>query len=59
MSAHGDENTGETETGIIEGSEENGMRFSPNSVDERKSVSLASPCANHYPYRNDGPLDSE
>ena len=35
MSAHGDENTEEAETGIIEGSEQNIMRFSPELVDER------------------------
>ena len=39
-SAHGDENTGEAETGIIEGSEENSMRFSPELVDERIKASL-------------------
>ena len=35
MSAHGDENTGEAETGIIEGSKKNSMRISPELVDER------------------------
>ena len=30
MPAHGDENAGEAETGAIEGSEENSMRFSRN-----------------------------
>ena len=40
MSTHGDENTGEAETGIIEGSEENSSRFSPELVDERIKVSL-------------------
>ena len=40
MSTHGDENTAEAETGIIEGSEENSVRFSPNSVDERIKASL-------------------
>ena len=40
MSAHGDENTGEAETGIVEGSEENSVRFSPELVDERIKVSL-------------------
>ena len=39
MSARGDENT-EVETGIIEGSEENSMRFSPELVDERIKASL-------------------
>ena len=34
MSAHGDENTGEAETGMIEGNEENSIRFSPKLVDE-------------------------
>ena len=34
MSANGDENTGEAETGMIEYSEENGSRFSPKLVDE-------------------------
>ena len=40
MSAYGDENTGEGETGVTEGSEENGMRFSPELVDERIKVSF-------------------
>ena len=40
MSAHGDEIAGEAETVIIEGSEENGMIFSPELVDERIKVSL-------------------
>ena len=40
MSAHGDENTGEAETGIIEGSKENVMRFSPELVDESIKASL-------------------
>ena len=40
MSAHGDENAGEAETGIIEGSEENRIRFSPELVDERTKASL-------------------
>ena len=37
---HGDENTGEAETGIIEGSEENRVRFSPDSVGERIKATL-------------------
>ena len=40
MSAHGDENTREAETGIIERSEENSIRFSPELVDERIKASL-------------------
>ena len=40
MSAHKDEATGEVETGIIEGSEENSMNFSPESVDEGIKASL-------------------
>ena len=40
MSAHGDENTGESVTGVIEGSEENSIRFSPELVDERIKASL-------------------
>ena len=40
MSSYGDENTGKAETGIIEGSEENSMRFSPELVDERIKASL-------------------
>ena len=40
MSAHGDENAGEAETGIIEGSEENITRFSPELVDEKVKSSL-------------------
>ena len=39
MSANGDEDT-ETETGMIEGSEENSIRFSPELVDERIKASL-------------------
>ena len=35
MSSHGDENAGEVETGIIEGSEENSIRFSPELIDKR------------------------
>ena len=40
MSAHGDENTGEAVTGIIEGSEDNSIRFPPELVDERIKASL-------------------
>ena len=40
MSTHGDENTGEAETGIFEGSEENSVRFSPQLVDVRMKASL-------------------
>ena len=40
MSTHGDENTGEAETGMIEGSEENSIIFSPELVDERLKASL-------------------
>ena len=40
MSAHGNENAGEVETGIIEGSEEISIRFSPELVDERIKASL-------------------
>ena len=40
MSTHGDENTEEAETGIIEGSKENSVRFSPELVDERIKASL-------------------
>ena len=40
ISTHGDENTGEAETGIIEGSEENSIRFSPELVEERIKASL-------------------
>ena len=39
MSTHGDENA-ETEIGIIEGSAENSIRFSPDLVDERIKESL-------------------
>ena len=35
MSTHGDENAGEVEAGITEGSEENSIRFSPEIVVER------------------------
>ena len=40
MSAHGDENTGEAETGIIESSKEKIRGFSPEVVDERIKASL-------------------
>ena len=40
MTAHGDENAGEVETGIFEGSEENSIKFSPELVDERIKASL-------------------
>ena len=40
MSAHVGEATGEVETGIIEGNEENNIRFSPHLVDERIKASL-------------------
>ena len=40
MSAHKDETTGELETGRIEGSEENRMRFFPELVDERRKSSF-------------------
>ena len=40
MSTHGDENTGEAKAGIIEGSEENSVRFSPELLDERIKASL-------------------
>ena len=40
MSTHGDVNAGEAEMGIIEGSEENSIRFSPELVDERINASL-------------------
>ena len=39
MSMHGVENTGKAETGMIEGSEENSIRFSPE-LDERIKASL-------------------
>ena len=35
MSMHGDEKAGEAQMGIIEGSEESSVRFSPELVDER------------------------
>ena len=40
MSTHGEEATGEVETGIIEGNEENNIRFSPDLADERIKASL-------------------
>ena len=40
MSAHGDENSGEAQTGEIEGSVESSMRFSPELVDVRIKASL-------------------
>ena len=40
MSTQGDEDTGHAETGIFEGSDENGMRFSPEIEDERIKASL-------------------
>ena len=40
MSTHGDENTGEAETGINEGSKEKSLGFSPELVDEGKKASL-------------------
>ena len=40
ISTHGDENTREAETGIIEGSEENSIRFSPKLVGEKIKASL-------------------
>ena len=40
LSMHGDENTGETVTGIIEGSQENSIGFSPELVDERIKATL-------------------
>ena len=42
MSTHEDEATGELETGIIEGNEENSLRIFPNLVDERMKWSLES-----------------
>ena len=42
MSTQGDENTGEAETGIIEGNEENNIRFSPVLVAERIKAGLES-----------------
>ena len=40
VSVHGDENTGEAERGMTEGSEENSIRSSPELVDERIKASL-------------------
>ena len=40
MSTHGEEETGEAETGINEGNEGNSIRFSPELVDERIKASL-------------------
>ena len=40
MSTHGDENTGEAEVIITEGSEENNIGLSPGLVDERIKASL-------------------
>ena len=40
MSTHGDENTGEVEVGITEGSEESNIGLSPELVDERIKASL-------------------
>ena len=40
MSMRRDENTGEAETGMIEGSKENSTRFSPDLVDYRIKASL-------------------
>ena len=40
MSAHGEKNKGEAETGINEGSEKNSNRFSPELVDEKIKASL-------------------
>ena len=40
MSSHGDENTGETETGINEGNEKNSMRFSLELIDEKIKACL-------------------
>ena len=40
ISKQGNENTGEAETGIIEGSKENSIRFSPELVDEKIKASL-------------------
>ena len=40
MSVHEDETTREVETGIVQGSEENSTRFSPELVDERIKASL-------------------
>ena len=40
MSAHEEETAGEVETDVIEGNGENGVRFSPDLVDERIKASL-------------------
>ena len=40
MLSHGDENTWEAETGVIESSEENSISFSPELVEERIKASL-------------------
>ena len=48
MSTHGDENTGASETGITEGSEEGNIRLSPELVDERIKA-----------YRDDGQINPE
>ena len=40
MSTHGDESTGEAEKGMVEGSKESSIRFSPELVDERIKASL-------------------
>ena len=40
MAAQRDQTTGEAETGMIEGSEENSLRFSPELVDERIKANL-------------------
>ena len=40
MSAHGEEATGEVETGIIEGNEDNSIKFSPDLVHEKIKASL-------------------
>ena len=40
ISTRGDENTGEAEKGIIEGSEENSIRLSPELVNERTEANL-------------------
>ena len=45
MSAQEDETTGEVQTRMIEGSEGNSTRFSPELVDERIRASLEPPDA--------------
>ena len=40
MSTHGDENAGEAQTGIIEGSEEKSIRFSSDVVNEKIKATL-------------------